>query len=251
MDLHHLLPILVLAACLPSGDDDGDDTTVDDDSTADDPTPAPPETGTLTAENDAGRHGSYSLPVGWNLGPVPLLVLFHATGGDGASIQGQFQTLADQQGLAIVAPDSRQSPQGDWTWEVGTDPGEVTPDLEFAMLCVDEILGRGLGIDGVPVLSAGHSGGASMAPYLATNDPRFTHFAVLHGGVYTTAWGENPGAGWFSTGTDDTIRPPDLVQAAMVEAQAAGFADVEYHEFPGGHGLSAQETHDVVAWWTE
>lgn len=77
-----------------------------------------------------------------------------------------------------------------------------------------------------------------------------SHFAALHGGVYTGAWRNHDVAGWFSgTGTEDTIRPPDLVAGATVEAQAVGFDDLEYYEFPGGHGLSEQEKHDVVAWW--
>jgi hypothetical protein len=34
----------------------------------------------------------------------------------------------------------------------------------------------------------------------------------------------------------------------MAEAVAFGLDAVEYHEFPGGHGLSEQEKHDLVAW---
>ena len=241
----------LLLGCGGAGVDD-DSTGADDDSTVaadDDDTPAPPSDGLLEATNSAGRHGSYYLPGGWNLEPLPLAVLFHATGGDGASISGQFATLAVTDRFAIVAPDSRESPGGDFTWEVGTDPGERTPDIDFALECLDEVLAMGVIVDGSRVLSAGHSGGGSMAPYVATNEGVFTHFAVLHGGVFADAFGDNAIPGWFSTGTDDTVRPPALVQEAMAEAEASGLTELEYHEYPGEHGLSEAEKHDVIFWW--
>lgn len=237
---------LPLFACVPPDDSSGDPTP--EDPTPEDPAPA--ERGTLTASQAEGRNGAYALPEGWNVTAPPLALLFHATGSEGEAMRASFQDLADTFGFAIVAPDSRRSPSGDWTWEVGTEPGERTPDLDFAATCIEELEGRGLVVGSAPLLVAGHSGGASMAPYFATNDARATHFGVLHGGVYPGAFGMYEPLGWFSTGADDTIRPPALVEAAAAEAEAAGL-DVEYHEFPGGHAVGLAEREALVRWWLD
>ncbi len=72
------------------------------------------------------------------------------------------------------------SPQGDYTWEVGTDPGEITPDYEHAVDCLDEVLDfSDTPLDPEAVLAAGYSGGASSAPYLATNHDSFRSFARI------------------------------------------------------------------------
>ncbi len=251
--------LVILAACpspapeLP-GDDDDDATAADDDDATgadddDDGEPWPEDQGELDATNEAGRHGAYFVPEHQSQERLPVLLLFHATGSDGAAIRDQFVDEARARGFAIVAPDSRVSPSGDYTWEVGTDPGEVTPDLTYAQECFDEVVGDH---DFRPheerTLAAGHSGGASSAPYLATNDDRFTHFGILHGGMFAGAFGDNLARAWLSTGEDDTARPPAELQGYADQLEALGF-DVTYELYPGGHGISADERTDLLDWW--
>ncbi len=247
-----LLLLLLLVAC-PTSDDDDSAIGDDDDSTVsaddDDATQTfAQEEGTLEATNSAGRNGAFFLPE--RSGPVPLLVLYHHTGGDGASMVAQLRDLAVQHGFAIVAPDSRVSPGGDYTWEVGTFPGELTEDYTFTLTCIDEVTDRDdVELAAERLLVAGHSGGASSAPWIASNEERFTAFAVLHGGVVEGGIGDHFVPGWFSTGEDDTVRPPEHVEAAMQYMQGLGFDELELHLYPGGHGLGDQEKADLVDWW--
>jgi predicted esterase len=265
-----VLPLFLLAmGCTPAASDDddsagvNDDDAADDDDTADDDDDAaddddtaddddsastlPEELGVLLTTNAAGRSGAFFLPARAPGEPLPIALLFHPTGGAGASMRDSFLAEARATGFAIVAPDSRVSPNGDFTWEVGTDPGEVTPDLLHAQACWQEVLDLGI-TPSADVLAAGHSGGASSAPYLASNDARFSHFAVLHGGVFVGGLGSDRPAGWLATGEDDTLRPPAKLQGWADSLAALGF-DVTVEIFPGGHGVSAAERVALVDWW--
>jgi predicted esterase len=160
-----------------------------------------------------------------------------------------FRDLAAKKGFIIVAPDSRMI-AGHFNWQVGGSPGSVTEDFTHALDCLAEVRAKpGLTIDDRHLLAAGFSGGASSAPYVATNQLLFTAFAVLHGGVIQGGIGMNVLRGWFSTGQDDPARPPALVQESVDYITGLGFTDVTYKVYPGGHVLSAPELSDVVAWW--
>jgi predicted esterase len=160
------------------------------------------------------------------------------------------RALASAEGFGIVAPDSRRSPSGEYTWEVGTEPDEVTEDLLHAQACLDEVLSReGVLLDPERLLSGGFSGGASTGPYVGTRDPRFTHCAVLHGGVFPGGLGENLIPCWFSTGSEDTVRSPEHVAGQAESMSRAGFPEVVFSVYPGGHEMIPEETAALAAWW--
>ena len=241
------IAVCTLLSCqaLPESSDD-------DDSSVLDPTAQQltAESGLLATLNAAGRTGSYYLPPRNSTQQLPLLLGFHATGGNGEGFLSSFSAQALARGFAIVAPDSRVSPAGDFTWEVGTEPGEITPDYIHALNCIDELREEhGLLIDPQRVLAAGYSGGASSAPYLASNEDLFSAFATLHGGVFPGGIGDNIVPGWFSTGQDDDLRSPDHVQDHLDSLVPLGFDNLELHIFPGGHGLSDKEVDALMDWW--
>ena len=237
---------LLLVGC-PVGALDDDDTADDDTITDDDDSTAlPEEVGALSTTNAADRTGAFFLPARTSDEPVPIALLYHPTGGDGASMRQGWIDAARERGFAIVAPDSRVSPQGQYTWEVGTEPGESTPDLVHAQDCLAEVLA--MSVTAGPLLAAGHSGGASSAPWLGSVDDRFGHVAILHGGVFPSGLGPERPAAWLSTGEDDTARPPAELAGYAQELQDLGF-DVTNTVFPGGHGVSAEEQTAVLDWW--
>lgn len=207
-----------------------------------------PRRGTLRVTNEAGRRGAYYLPSGFAQAPRPLLVLFHGSGGDGASIIGHFVDMAEERRVILLAPDSRRSPQGTLTWQVG-DSGEITPDFHHTQAAVAEILALpGVRIDPGHVLAVGYSGGGSSAPYVATWDARFTAFAVLHGGVFPGGLGTNRVPGWFSTGDADDVRSPATVRQAA-ESVGTKAASIQFHTFAGGHELTHAELEALTDWW--
>lgn len=246
--------LLIALACTPMDADSGPaaehDSDAADTAAVETIEPADAATGSFAATNSADRNGAWYLPAGWNVEPVPVLVLYHGTGGDGAGILFQFTPWAEAAGLALVAPDSRVSPSGQVTWEVGTEPGEITEDVEHTAACLDELAAtEGLTLSEGDWWAAGFSGGGSSAPYYATNDERFLAYASLHGGAFPGGMGENLAQGWFSTGEDDSARPPEMVEADAQAVADAGYPEPELRVYAGGHTLSETELDELVAWW--
>jgi phospholipase/carboxylesterase len=211
---------------------------------------APPREAALAAKNSVGRTGAFYLPSGYASRRLPMLVAIHGTGGDGRAMVGLFRAAAEQEGFIVVAPDSRIAPNGQASWEVADRPGETTADHAHIRRCVDEVLALpGVTVDRTQVLVAGHSGGRSTAPYEASVEGLYTAFAVLHGGVFVGGLGLRRPRGWFSTGAGDSLRPPRSVQGAVAQVKGAGFADVAYREFPGGHEVGPEELRALLGWW--
>lgn len=206
--------------------------------------------GAIEIQNASGRTGAYYLPAVARERRVPLLVVLHGSGGSGGNIISLFVELAQARGFAIIAPDSRIHPTAGATWEVGDKQGDVTPDLTHVMDCIEWVRGKtGLLVDESRVLIAGYSGGASSAPYIASNRLGFTHAAVLHGGVFAGGIGPRRFRAWFSTGELDRYRPVAHVQQAATALQALGFPDLTIRSYGGGHDLSDAELQDLIDWW--
>ncbi|HEX5099015.1 MAG TPA: hypothetical protein VFV94_05920, partial [Polyangiaceae bacterium] len=184
-------------------------------------------------------------------GPRPLLILFHGTGGSGASMLATFSSVARQRAVIVLAPDSGRSPDGNYNWQVPDRPSDPSLDTQHVLACLEELYGTPhLKVEPTLVLAAGHSGGGSTAAYLGTNDLRVRAFAVLHGGVFASGLGPSTARAWFSTGTEDPMRPPDVVQRAAAAAQKHA-SSVKLRLYPGGHGLTQPEIDDVMSWWLD
>lgn len=210
----------------------------------------PAAEGSIEVQNSSGRSGSYYIPPGSRLHAIPLLVVFHGSGGSGRDVLALLRDLAKKRRFAIVAPDSRVLGPGLLTWEPGDKPGDVSPDLTHTLNCIEWVRTQmHLIVDTTHVLIAGFSGGGSSAPYVASNRPGFTHAAVLHGGVFPGGIGARRMPVWFSTGEEDRYRPVALVQEAAGSLTALGFSGVTFHSYPGRHDLSEAELHDLIDWW--
>lgn len=210
-----------------------------------------PGTFNLRTKNVIGRTGMVFIPTEAARGPRPLLLLFHGTGSSGAAMLATFSAAARQRGLIVLAPDSGRSPDGAYNWQVPDRPNDPSVDTPHVLACLEELYATpGLKIDPERVLAVGHSGGGSTAAYFGTNDSRVRAFAVLHGGVFAGGLGASTARAWFSTGSEDTLRPPEVVQRAAAAAQRHA-SSVQFRLYPGGHGLTQPEMDDVLAWWLD
>ena len=208
------------------------------------------QVGVLETKNSAGRSGAFYIPPHAAGDPLPMAVLLHGTGGRGENMLGGFRRLAKERKFVIVAPDSRKSPDGSWTWQVGDKPGDVTEDLTHTLACIDEVQAiPGWQLDTEHVLIAGFSGGASLAPYVATNREPFTAYAILHGGVFVGGLGTRDVAGWMSTGCSDAVRSEGPMRELHRALERSGRTGVRFEVFDGGHGLGSEEKEAVVTWW--
>src|SRR5262245_20813632 len=119
-------------------------------------------TRTVQGKTSTARQGTYYLPNKYDVGPLPLMVVFHGTGGKGSLMVRRLQALADREGFIVLAPDS-VSVSG--VWSVASQAEGVTEDYRHVMECVREILqAPGVRVDAGRVLAAGFSVGASVAP---------------------------------------------------------------------------------------
>lgn len=204
--------------------------------------------GPIGVQNASGRSGAYYIPP--RSEPTPVLVILHGSGGSGQGMVDGLRELAKKRHFAIIAPDSRQLPDGGLTWAVGDKQGDITPDLTHTVDCIAWVRSHTrVVVDESHVLIAAFSGGGSSAPYIASNRPGFTHAAVLHGGVFPGGIGAGRFPLWFSTGEEDRYRPPRLVQQAAASLTSLGFNSVTLSTYPGRHDLSDAESSDLIDWW--
>lgn len=203
----------------------------------------------LRSKNSIGRSGVAFIPPQATEGARPLLVLFHGTGGSGAQMLATFMPEAQLRGLIVLGIDSGRAPDGTYAWQVPDRKDDVTPDVLHTRACLAELYATpGLPIDAERVLAAGHASGGSSAAYFGTTEPRIRAFAVLHGGVFVGGLGSSRARGWFSTGRDDPLRPPAVIERAAAATERHAGA-ITTHLYPGGHALSSGELGDVIAWW--
>lgn len=130
------------------------------------------------------------LPAGGATRPVPLVIAYHGSRGNGRGMQQLtgFDALADKQGFAVAYPDGLVEPK---TWNVlfGHVPdgegilGDQIDDVAFAVALIDELT-RSLGIDPDRVYACGFSAGAYMAYRLAMDLPdRIAAAGVVNGSL--------------------------------------------------------------------
>jgi TonB family protein len=159
--------------------------------------------------------------------PVPMLLLLHGSGRDGMSQIEQWQALAEQEGLVLVAPDSLNSRE----WSMGVDGPEFLHEVAEAV--------RGkYPIDGKRIYLFGHSAGAVFALYMSVMESQYFAAAALHAG----AMGEDfypyldlakrklPLAIWV--GTEDPYFSLTQVRNTQSELQKHGF-NVQVFEMKG------------------
>jgi len=123
----------------------------------------------------------------------PLLVLFHGTNGDGNVVvdETNAQTLANTEGVVVVAPTSRWLPFGDFDhsdgstyWETATNPNPNTnQDLVLTRAILAEAQ-RAYRVDRTRIYTLGHSNGAFMAHFTAQLfRDRIAAYASNSGGI--------------------------------------------------------------------
>ena len=130
-------------------------------------------------EKQVFQHGeeerSYDLYVPESLADngVPLLLTFHGSGRDGASIVEKWTKLADRHGFIVAGLDAR-NPE---TWRVPDDGPDVIRSL------VDSI-SRAFPIQKRRIYLFGHSGGAVFALRISLLESEYFAAAAVHAGSF-------------------------------------------------------------------
>jgi polyhydroxybutyrate depolymerase len=129
---------------------------------------APVETGRTIQAGGVERSYLLHLPASRGAGrPVPLLLVFHGAGGEGAGIASHAGLTgpATGRGYALVYPDGVGR-----RWNDGRGAGGGQDDVEFIRILLDS-LGRELPVDPKRIYATGISNGAGLTYRLACDLP--------------------------------------------------------------------------------
>jgi phospholipase/carboxylesterase len=192
---------------------------------------------------EADRDGVLYIPRGYSPDtPAPLIVMLHGAGNTGRGVAYTFP-LADEFGVVVLAPDSRDEA----TWDMLlTGYG---PDVEFIGAALTHV--RGLcNIDRKRMALAGHSDGASYSLSLGigTGDT-FGHVMAFSPGVMKPAEVHGKPRIFISHGLSDPIMPIDVTSRRFVPRLKGLGYDVTYREYEGRHGVTPAIVREAFEWF--
>jgi phospholipase/carboxylesterase len=192
--------------------------------------------------SDDGRDGLLYVPKGYKAGvPMPLLMMLHGHGGFAQSVRYTFP-LAEEFGVIVIAPESR-----DVTW--GQSAPGFDEDVRYLGGAYRHVTGF-LDVDRDHVALGGHSDGAgyALAMGLAYGDV-FNHLMVFSAGMMAPFRKKGKPQIFVAHGLSDDRMPIDRTSRRFVpELKAEGY-DVTYREYEGGHGVTAPVVREAFEWF--
>jgi predicted esterase len=191
---------------------------------------------------DTGHDGTVYVPAGYTRGAAaPLLVWLHGAGG-GGNVSENLATLADEFGVIVLAPESR-----DWTWDAIM--GHWGPDIELLERAMKQTLDR-YRIDRERIWLGGFSDGGSYSLSLG----------ISYGNLFRKVFAGAPGmmrpieangkpAIFIAHGRQDQTMPIDATSRRYLPKLKALEYDVTYREYEGRHTLPPGILREVFEWF--
>jgi phospholipase/carboxylesterase len=188
-----------------------------------------------------GRDGVVQIPPAAAKGPVPLLVFLHGATQNGQGMLRRIGPAADQAGVAVLAPDSR-----DTTWDAIRD--RFGDDVRFLNLALEHMFAR-LAVDPTRIALGGFSDGASYAISLGlANGDLFPRITAFSPGFVISAEPHGRPRFFVSHGTSDQILPIDRCSRVIVPRLRSLGYDVTFREFEGRHEMPADVAREGLQW---
>lgn len=207
------------------------------------PRPGVTTVGAGTRELKLGgrRDGIVQLPSKLRAGPIPLVVMLHGAGGSAAGILRRVGTLADEAGVAVLAPDSR-----DGSWDAIR--GGFGPDVDFLNRALERVF-ESVSVDPGKVAIGGFSDGATYAVSLGLiNGDLFRRVVAFSPGFIVDGPRQGNPRFFISHGTGDRVLPIDRCSRVIVrQLQQRGY-DVTFREFAGGHEVPPEIGREGLRW---
>lgn len=188
------------------------------------------------------RDGLLYIPRGYKTDvPAPLVLMLHGAGSTALSVAYTFDR-ADEHGLIILAPDSRDES----TWDLLLHG--YGPDIEFIGAALKDTYAR-CAVDRKHMAIAGHSDGASYALSLGigTGDT-FGRIMAFSPGVMQPAEVHGKPRIFISHGLSDPVMPIDVTSRKFVPRLKALGYDVTYREYEGRHGVTPEVVREAFDW---
>ena len=215
--------------------------------------PEPPRSGATVSSGlyllglggSAGRDGLLYVPKGYRAGEEsPLALVLHGSMSDARRGISPFLAPADEAGLVLLAPDSR-----DWRdWDIFF-PGHYGPDVRFIDRALEQTFDH-LAVDARKLAVMGFSDGASYALSLGlTNGDLFTHVAAFAPGLMAPAAYKGKPSIFILHGVRDEVLAIGKTSRRIVpRLERKGYAG-RYVEFDGGHAVTPELADMAVDWF--
>jgi phospholipase/carboxylesterase len=173
--------------------------------------------------------------------PLPLLVLLHGAGGSAEGILRRLGRVADDAGVAVLAPDSRDS-----SWDaIG---GSFGRDVSFVNRALERVFEM-VAIDPARIATGGFSDGATYALSLGLiNGDLFRRVLAFSPGFVVEGTPHGRPRFFISHGNADTILPIDRCSRRIVRALQQRGYDVTFREFDGGHEVPPAIAREGMQW---
>jgi phospholipase/carboxylesterase len=191
---------------------------------------------------DAARDALLYVPKSYRAEvPAPLAVLLHGAGQAADELIGPMQPLADETGMVLVAPNSRDS-----SWDIRY--GAFGADVAFINKMLERVFDQ-VRVNASRISICGFSDGASYALSIGLiNGDLFSHVLAMSPGFMVNPNPVGKPKIFVTHGTRDQILAIDRTSRVLVpQLKSAGY-NVEYHEFDGRHGVSPPLLRDAVTW---
>jgi phospholipase/carboxylesterase len=208
-------------------------------------TPSPLGSSTIGGQTylglDRDRDAILQLPKAATDAPLPLLLFLHGATQSAEDMFWYLDSAPDEAGVAILAPNAR-----DTTWDVITDG--FGPDVDFVNRALQRVFDM-VAIDPARLAIGGFSDGATYAIALGlVNGDLFKRvLACSPGFVIDTPATGKPGF-FISHGTRDNILPIDRCgRRVAADLKARGY-DVTFREFDGRHEIPKDVMGEELRW---
>ncbi len=174
--------------------------------------------------------------------PAPVIFMLHGrgdTGGEGIALN--FQQIAEDAGVVLVAPNSRGP-----TWDLIL--GEVGFDVAF----IDGILRwtfDNINVDPARLTLGGFSDGGTYATWLGLrNGALFAKLAVFSGCATVPSGRRGQPRLYVTHGITDSAFPIDDCSRTLVPGLTERGYSVQYQEYEAGHIIPIEVADQVFAW---
>lgn len=189
-----------------------------------------------------GRDGLVYLPASLSTAtPVPLVLMLHGAGGNGDGIYTPLQSLADETGFILLAPDSRGR-----TWDA--IQGFYSGDVDYINAALEWVFQR-CNVDPQRIGIAGFSDGATYAIGLGRiNGDLFQRVVAFSPGFLIPASDAFKPPMYITHGLRDEVLPLDFTSRIIVEELSSIGYDITFREFDGGHWIPAAYAAEALGW---
>jgi phospholipase/carboxylesterase len=190
---------------------------------------------------DRDRDAILQLPKSATNAPLPLLLFLHGATQSAEDMFWYLDSAPDEAGVAILAPNARET-----TWDAITD--NFGPDVDFVNSALQRVFDT-VAIDPARLAIGGFSDGATYAIALGLiNGDLFKRVLAGSPGFVTDGAAEGKPSFFISHGTRDNILPIDRCgRKVAADLKGRGY-EVTFREFDGRHEIPKDVMREGLRW---